>query len=317
MAKVFLANGRQHPFKSGDTLDYEIDLLMKGYRSKDPPEEQEVAVTPSFLRQVFYHSRTSKERHLSILFILAFFFAMRSCEYLITSGPRKTTNVCLKDIVFVNRRGGTIPQRSKRIFDASAVSIIFREQKNSEKWDKSTQERTADPLLDPVRIAALIVTRLWSLPSTTEDTPICNFWDGDDMRSCTAADALAYLRKIAESLGEENLGFHHSKIGTHSIRSAAAMAMFLDNTPVFLIMLIGRWKSDGFLKYIRKQVLETCRGISTRMLKNDLHHTLPSPSSTIDDPRIRNKDSFASNLSSMALTSSRLQAMRPSFCLYH
>ena len=95
------------------------------------------------------------------------------------------------------------------------------------------------------------------------------------------------------------------------------MAMFLDNTPVFLIMLVGRWSSDAFLKYMRKQVLESCKGISSRMLKNDLHHALPSPSSTIDDPRTRNKDSFASNLNSMALTSSRLQSMRTAFSLYH
>ena len=128
-------------------------------------------------------------------------------------------------------------------------------------------------------------------------------------------DALNFLRSVAEAIGESELGFHHSKLGTHSLRSAAAMAMFLDNTPIFLIMLIGRWKSDGFLKHIRKQVLESCRGMSSRMLKNDLHHTLPSPSSTIGDPRIRNRNSFASNLSSVAMTSNRMQDMRPSFSL--
>jgi len=80
-------------------------------------------------------------------------------------------------------------------------------------------------------------------------------------------------------------------------------------------MLMGRWSIDAFLKYIRKQVLETSRGISSRMLKNNLYHVLPSPSSSIDDPRTR--DSFASNLSSMAMTSNRLQAMRPSFSLYY
>ena len=133
----------------------------------------------------------------------------------------------------------------------------------------------------------------------------------------SATEALEYLRRIAEVLGEDKLGFKPHQIGTHSLRSGAAMAMFLDNTPVFLIILVGRWKSDGFLKHIRKQVLETCKGMSTRMLKNDLHHVLPSPSSSIDDPRIRNRDSFASNLSSMAITSSRLQAMRPAFSLCH
>ncbi len=41
----------------------------------------------------------------------------------------------------------------------------------------------------------------------------------------------------------------------HSIRSGAAMAMYLGECPVFMIMLIGCWSSDAFLRYIRKQVL--------------------------------------------------------------
>jgi hypothetical protein len=317
VAAVFTANKRSHPFKDGTKLDFEVDLLMKGYRSIDPPEQQELALTPFFLRETYNRASTKKEKHLSLLYIVAFFYAMRSCEYLITSGPRKTTNVCLKDIIFLNNRGGVIDQKSDGIFNAAASSIIFREQKNGEKWEKTTQESTSDPLLNPTRVLAFIVSELWKLPGTTEDTPICTFYDDGSTRTVSSSDALEHLRRTAEVIGEDKLGFKPHQIGTHSIRSGAAMAMFLDNTPVFLIMLIGRWKSDGFLKYIRKQVLETCKGISQRMLKNDLHHVLPSPSSSIDDPRIRNRDSFASNLSSMALTSSRLQAMRPSFCLYH
>ena len=242
---------------------------------------------------------------------------MRSCEYLITQGPRKTTNICIKDITFRNRKGGEIDQHSPGIFTAAAVSINFREQKNGEKMDRTTQEATADPLMDPVRVMAHIVTELWKLPGTTRETPICTYYGQGSTRTVSASDALEHLRRVAEVMGPDKLGFTPEQIGTHSLRSGAAMAMFLDNTPVFLIMLIGRWKSDGFLKYIQKQVLETSRGISTRMLKNDLHHVLPSPSSTINDPRIRNCDSFATNLSSIALISSRLQAMRPLFSLYH
>eukprot|EP00957_Ditylum_brightwellii_P039652 3000198-Ditylum_brightwellii.AAC.1 len=74
---------------------------------------------------------------------------------------------------------------------------------------------------------------------------------------------------------EDKLGFKAEDIGTHSIRLAAAMSMFLDNIPVFLIMLVERWSSDAFLKYIRKQVLESSKGISKKMIKNDLFFTLP------------------------------------------
>ena len=32
------------------------------------------------------------------------------------------------------------------------------------------------------------------------------------------------------------------------------MAMYLGDCPVYSIMMIGRWSSDAFLRYIRKQV---------------------------------------------------------------
>ena len=58
----------------------------------------------------------------------------------------------------------------------------------------------------------------------------------------------------------------NKEIGTHSIRSGAAMAMYLGGVPVFAIQLIGRWSSDAFMKYIRKQIEEFTFDVSARML---------------------------------------------------
>jgi hypothetical protein len=57
-----------------------------------------------------------------------------------------------------------------------------------------------------------------------------------------------------------------------------------------MIMLIGRWSSDTFLHYIRKQVMEFSQNMAKRMLacQNFRHipeiHTCVPP----DDPSIRN-----------------------------
>ena len=63
-------------------------------------------------------------------------------------------------------------------------------------------------------------------------------------------DLLSSFRSNTASIGEDKLGFKPKDIGTHSNRCAAAMAMFMDDTPVYMIMLMGRWSSDAFLKYI-------------------------------------------------------------------
>jgi hypothetical protein len=45
------------------------------------------------------------------------------------------------------------------------------------------------------------------------------------------------------------------------------MAMYLAGVSVFSIVLIGRWSSTAFLKYIRKQVQEFLQGISSKTIE--------------------------------------------------
>lgn len=82
----------------------------------------------------------------------------------------------------------------------------------------------------------------------------------------------------------DKLGFTADDIGTHSLRSAAAMAMYLAGVPVYTIMLIGRWSSDAFLRYIRRQVQEFSSGVSSRMILTQDYFTIPDFASK-EDPR--------------------------------
>ena len=66
------------------------------------------------------------------------------------------------------------------------------------------------------------------------------------------------------------------EVGTHSICSGAAMAMYLGGLPVYAIQLIGRWSSDAFMKYLRKQIEEFTLGVSTKMLTMQVFRHVPS-----------------------------------------
>jgi hypothetical protein len=68
------------------------------------------------------------------------------------------------------------------------------------------------------------------------------------------------------------------------------MAMYLEECPVFMIMLIGRWSSDAFLRYIRKQVMEFSQNVAKRMLSCQNFRHIPDIHMRVqqDDPRIRN-----------------------------
>ena len=49
-------------------------------------------------------------------------------------------------------------------------------------------------------------------------------------------------------------------------------------------MLIGRWNSDAFLLYIRKQVQEFTSGVSSKMINTSSFFTIPEEAHH-DDPR--------------------------------
>ena len=91
------------------------------------------------------------------------------------------------------------------------------------------------------------------------------------------------------------------------------MAMYLTQTPVYTIMLIGRWSSDAFLRYIRTQVQDFARGVSRNMVQSEDFFTVPS-SASLEDPRTSNHQY---NLAGRGLVSGVTDATRPLFSLHH
>jgi hypothetical protein len=91
---------------------------------------------------------------------------------------------------------------------------------------------------------------------------------GTRATTITAGEVLVHLRAAAIQYGETRLGFPASRIGTHSLRAGAAMAMFLAGVPVETIQLIGRWQSQTFMRYIRIQVQQMTKGVADVMTAN-------------------------------------------------
>ena len=78
---------------------------------------------------------------------------------------------------------------------------------------------------------------------------------------------------------------------THLVRCGATLAMYLSGTPIVEIMLQGRWSSDAFLLYIKRQVLELSAGVSANMVECDEFSILPRRNNTV--PLHRTKSSLA------------------------
>ena len=133
---------------------------------------------------------------------------------------------------------------------------------------------------------------IWRYEGTTLDMPVCTFQRrGGRLDTIASLQVLTRLLTAAESVGSASLGFEPKEIGMHSLQPGAAMEMYLSGVPVYTIMLIGRWSSDAFLRYIRKQVEQFLRHVAKQMLTFRSFRRIPDIGprvASIEDPWQKN-----------------------------
>ena len=176
----------------------------------------------------------------------------------------------------------------------------------------------SQPILCPVRRLASAVCRIRAHPKANNQTSLCTvFLSAKNKPSEIDLDTIRQtLRDVCRIYGgSQTFGFAPSDIGNKSLRSGAAMALFLNDHSPSKIMILGRWKSDAFLDYIRPQVLEWTSTMSRDMSNfddfldlNQSRHDLVGHS----DPRLRRRVLTSFNGSESAPT-----LVIPRFYLHH
>lgn len=198
---------------------------------------------------------------------------MRSCEYVSTPVRGRTKLLTLDNICFRDKHRVLIPHHSPDLSTrAFYVTITFVDQKNGIKMDRRTQRRSGHPILCPVLRWASAVSRiLSSFPDASPSTPINTFLSPTGSTSRIPSSLTLRVLRLACQLsgGFRTYGFNPDDLGNPSVRSGAAMALFLMNHSPARIMILGRWSSDAFLVYIRPQVLEWTHNMSADMTKFD------------------------------------------------
>jgi len=243
---------------------------------------KKMVTTDSFVKKM--NALVDEEKARCELFIGAFFFAMHSCEYLSVTGHRKTKLLVVRNIhFFMGKR--RVQHDDKNLHLCTLVLITFEEQKRGSKNDTITHHRTNDPLLCPVKTWARIIKRLIYVFQL----------DNGQTYKFTGKDLLSHLPHAADSLGPDKLRYTSDQIGLHSARSGAAMAMYLAGIPVFTIMLLGRWSSDAFLRYIRKEVQEFSNSVSSKMIISEIFFTLSDSHDSNDLLRTGSRNKLGPN----------------------
>ena len=141
-----------------------------------------------------------------------------------------------------------------------------------------------------------ILQRILAYPKITINSQINLFTINTEIQELKSPQMVEKLRSAGRLVTEENLGFSVKEFGTQSFRSGAAMSLFLGGVQTISIMMIERWSSDAFLKYIRKQGEKFTHNSSKRMLEFEIFFTTPNyvPMASSFDTRTRkDRNNFA------------------------
>jgi hypothetical protein len=115
------------------------------------------------LRRVRRINGNDREVAIGQLIVVAFFFAMRSCEYSSVQGKRMTTIVGVDNIQFWADNEIVDADDTEGMRRADAESVTFRQQKNRDNGVVVTQhhtDKTGDAEMCPVRALTALVIRI-------------------------------------------------------------------------------------------------------------------------------------------------------------
>ena len=289
---------------------------MSGYVDSDKAKKQQKSLPLSVFRKLYENDFTPMDEAMGQLACGAFFFGMRSCEYLAVAGKkRKTKRLKIRNIRFFKNNVEIRDKTSALILFADTVSITFEFQKNKMKNITVSQPRSGKKIC-PVIIWGKIVRRVLSYKGTSKNTYVNAVLVGKKKHYVRASEMFEQITNTVNSM--TGLGFTGDDVGNHFIRSALAMALYLSKRAVTTIMLLGRWSSDAFLLYIRRQVQEFSAGVSADMVSQESFFTIPDlDEHDIMDPRTRNSQSFANTISLNGPNAATAHVKRPAMHAWH
>ena len=251
-------------------------------KDDSPKTKQQKAITPKLLKYLLQFSspeiRNNKEDHAADLVGGGFFFAMRSCEFAKPAKAGKTKPIRLGGIRFYDKRDALVEHNDPDLLKkAKRVWVLFEDQKNGERFDSRTQRKSGLPKLCPVVCFGRAVQRVLKfVPNCTDDTLLASInCRSSKSKFVTNRFTLKFLRaKCRLGGGEAEFHLDPDEIGNKSIRSGAAMSLFLNDTSVPKIMILGRWKSRAFLDYIRPQIIQWTACMAQDMVSFDNYYEL-------------------------------------------
>ena len=187
--------------------------------------------------------------------------AFRLCDvfFYLGSDVRNATSTSLNDV---------------DINTVTAATLTFTDQKNSVRGEQVAQRATTDPLLCPAKALFRIASHLRA-HGAPPDTPLCAYYDSSNNLSYIPPKFITTgLRHSAKDL-HNTLGIDPDLLSARSLRPGGATALLCAGIDKDSIQLLGRWKSDAMLRYLRIQAHVHATNFAQLMLDHGSYSFAP------------------------------------------
>ena len=190
------------------------------------------------------------------LCIIGFYWMLRPAEYLQATTPEARSQAFRLCDINLTIDGHVHPGHTAPLNDVNRVAfatLTFTDQKNAVRGEQIGHSANTDPLLCPAKALARIARRLQQSRASPQDpiyrhrNPVTRTWY--DVPPAFVTNA---LRHAATALKDQT-GIDPLLLSARSLRPGGATALLCANVGATTVQLIGRWKSDAMLRYLRVQ----------------------------------------------------------------
>ena len=221
--------------------------------------------------------------HIIDLIIVAFFWLLRPAEYLNEpdqSDDSRSQAFRFRDIQ-LNVGGVVYSAPDAPLNDANSIQDIrhawltFTDQKNANKGERIGHAATQDRFFCGAKALGRIARR-FKRQGAKPDTPIAMHYNqGDHRWYRTKAQHVTNALRHAAIAVQPTTGIDPDQLSARSLRPGGATALMMAGIDKDNIALMGRWRSDAMLQYLRVQVATHTKNYAQQMLDNGSYTFAP------------------------------------------
>ena len=208
-------------------------------------------------------------KHVIDLCILGFFWMLRPSEYLDSSAETRSQAFRLCDMHFTiagtQHLASALTLNDEKMRQISAATLTFSDQKTGARGEQIGHRATADAVFCPCKALARLVRHLRRHKAPAK-TPICTHCGPRKVIGTIPPAFLTNGLRFAALPLQQKTGIDPALVSARSLRPGGATALLCAGVDPNAIQLLGRWRSDAMLRYLRIAAATQTHNFSQRML---------------------------------------------------